>query len=601
MRFKFLPNNLKRQFNSIFNKNERLATNVVDSTPSSTFDMSSRHITTFNSGYLVPVFCKEVLPGDIWDIDVSTVLRLSTPTTATMESAQYDIMFFAVPNRLVYENWKYFMGENKSAGFQKEYKKLPTINYDVSFKYKENDLASYLGFPVNVDMSKINVPVNSLYFKAYGKIWNDFFRDENLQSEIEITNNNKNDENVSVSDYKDNDYNVSIQIGQGLAPVSRLSDYFSTCLPYPQKGDVVDINSLPLNNLVVSGSVVNDENKTKLFSPSWYTNNGSSFPNKSGANYSNLAISSGSSTVGTGDNVSDVGLVKPYIKYDEAETTNLSLKLDQNTKISVDGNFQAYNINDLRLAIAVQHIRELDARGGTRYTEILLNHFGIAVSDARLQRAELIGGFKNNVNISNVVQSSATQQGSPLGLLGGVSVSGSVSPRTISYAAEEHSIIMGFVIVRAAITYSQGLDKQFTRCEKIDYYEPLLAHIGEQPVYKYELFLDDSEGESNKNNEIFGFNEPWADYRYSKNIASGYLSVNSDLSLASLYTYTEKYNNAPVLGDQWIKANEKAIGDTLLLDNTKMEYVNQFLGDFFFKVKTTRKMPVYGVPGIHKV
>lgn len=607
-KYKILPERLQSQSNNILNKDERLATNTVESHPTSTFDKSSRHLTTFDSGKLVPIYVDEVLPGDIFSINPTTLIRLATPSAATMESPVYDIFFFFVPNRIIWENWKYFMGENKEAGFQKNYKKVPLINYDTEFKYTENDLASYLGIPVNVDMSKINVPLSSLYFKAYGKIWNDFFRDQNIMSEIDIFNNNNVDSNVTVSDYKDSDdYNKTIQIGKGLAPVTRLPDYFSTCLPYPQKGDSVSLDTLPLNNLTVDIPKLNITSERNLITPSdvqqqklrLFKRDGGQFKVSGNNNSSNILVNN----IGANDNTGVIGASANADQHTQSTVsefayTAYSVIPKNGVPVNVqDGH--AYSVNDLRLSLAIQHMRELDARSGTRYIEYLLSHFGISVSNARLDRAEQIGGFRSNINISNVVQTSAGSSGSPLGVLGGVSVTSDNVPDLVEYASDEHGIIMGFVVVRPQINYSQGLEKKFTRCEKLDFYDPLLANIGEQPVKKYELFLDGSD--SNENNEIFGFNEAWADYRYSFNKLSGYVSVNSDYSLSTLYSYTEKYENAPVLGEKWMYPNSSVIGSTLLLNNDKTEYIHQFLGDFYFHATVTRRLPVYSIPGLSKI
>lgn len=610
MKFKMLPRNLRKQTNNILNKNERLATNVVDTHPVSVFDKSHRHLTTFDSSKLIPIFVDECYPGDIFKVNTSTLIRLATPAAATMENPIYDIAFYFVPYRILWENFKALMGENKSAGYQKDIKRAPIINYDVDLIYNSDDLASYLGFPVNKNFKNSGLKINSLWFKAYGKVWNDYYRDENLQSEIDITNNNKNDSDVIVSDYKSStDYNKLVQIGKSLAPVSRLADYFSTCLPFPQKGDAVTIDSLPLKNLQVNLNkipVLPDLSNPNYQSPYFRQRNVQGNITGTNVQLRNLGINSSSKTTTSNlfiknDNIMQNRQATPAI---DGSTDSVDFDMgyvsgsNVGTISSTTGS--TYSVNDLRLSLAIQHIRELDARGGTRYTEYLLNHFGIAASDARLDRAEYIGGFRDNINISNVVQSSNGPSSSPLGVLGGVSVSSAISPRPVNYAVQEHGIIMGFVTVRPQINYSQGLEKKFTRCEKLDYYDPLLANIGEQPVYKYELFLDDKVG-SNTNNLVFGYNEAWADLRYANNKLSGYVSVNATNSIASLYTYTDNYANAPTLNPQWMESKSSTIGQTLLLNNQKVEYIHQFLADFYFNSQVSRKMPVFSIPGLRKV
>lgn len=628
MNFKFLKNRLKYHAKNIFDKNERLATNVVDPKPTSRFDISFRNLTTFDSGKLIPIFTKECLPGDIWDIDISAIFRLGTPQAATMDNPTYDISFFFIPNRVLWENWKALMGENKNAGFQKDIQNVPLILYDRLENdgsggdiYNQDDLASYMGFPQNVEMANIGVPISSLWFKAYGKVWNDFYRDQNLQSEIDITNGNKNDNNVSFKEhYSGNfDYNTTVQVGKGLAPVSRLADYFSTALPYPQKGDPVSLEILKLNSLLVGGPIrntprtvetqpntVNNNDFTQsMFRPNFYMDVGISTPNSAlpvAANQSNIGYTAtiGETNYEVKEYVGKVGTTSVDLRASgdwfyamELDPTKSYVQLKDNQDTN-----PLFNINDLRLSIAIQHIRELDARGGTRYTEILLNHFGLSVSDSRLDRAEYIGGWRDIINIGNVVQSSAGNATSPLGVLGGVSVTAANSKNTISYACQEHGIILGFVVVRSNISYSQGLDKQFTRVERFDFYDPELANIGEQPIKKYELYLGP---DSESNNSVFGYNEAWADYRYSKNMLTGYLSVNNEKSLSNLYAYTEKYATYPTLSGEWMSYNNKVIGDTQLLNNNLSEYIHQFMADFYFSARVSRKMPMYSIPGLRRI
>lgn len=594
MRFKFFADRLKKQAKSIFNKNERLATQVVDPKPVSTFDISSRHMTTFNSGLLVPIYCKEVLPGDIWNIDIKSIIRLGTPQAATMENALYDISFFFVPNRIVWDGWKYFMGESKSAGYQEDYDTVPVITFDAaSFSYNQDDLASYLGFPQNITLTNLDVPVSAIPFKSYIKIWNDYYRDENLQSEIDNTNNNNPDANVKTSDYNGQAYNLSLQIGKGLAPVSRLADYFSTCLPWPQKGDPVGIDNISLANLIVTGGVVNDPSGSNSQIAVYDSNGNAITGTATTGTVFGLSLDAGSNNVSVGSIAAGGSKISDAYQ---------KLKIGDDASIQLDDTIQPYNLNDLRIAIAIQHMRELDARGGTRYVEMLLNHFGVSASDSRLDRAEYIGGFRDTVNIDNVVQSSAGSSESPLGVVGGVSITTSKNPATITYAAKEHGFIFAMITVRSNINYSQGLDKQFTKVEKYDFYDPVFANIGEQPVKKYELFLGRSNGDgSSTNNDIFGYNEAWAEYRYSKNLLSGYVSVNNSTSLANLYAYTEKYATAPSLTGDWMTYNKSVIGDTQLLNNNSSEFIHQFLADFYFDVKVTRKMPVYSIPGLKRV
>lgn len=621
MKFKILSNRLKKNTKDIFNKNDRLATTVVNPVPVSKFDQSFRHLTTFNSGKLVPIFCREMYPGDVVDIDVKMLLRLSTPQAATMDNPVYDVAFYFVPWRILWKEWKNLMGESKTAGFQKDVENVPLMDYSPQtsaitdgFKYTENDLAAYLGFPINVNMSNIGVPISALWFKAYGQIWNDFYRDQNLQSEIDITNNNNNDANVVVNNYTGsatgsdisgpgNLWPSGIQTGFGLAPTSRLADYFSTALPWPQKGDSVTIDTLSLSNVLISGHIVNNPDsqdinglpvqtqyafQPQLFSKTSSTTKGTLFAGTStgtpSGDYSSFNAKFGATSV----------------DLSTADNLYMDLALDPNsTSIAYANNSTNYSINDLRLALAIQHIREKDARGGTRYIEFLLNHFGVSATDARLDRSEYIGGWRDSVSMNNIVQASNGNAASPLGTIGGVSVTYGVNKDHISYACEEHGCVIGVITIRSNISYSQGLDKQFTRTERLDFYLPELANIGEQPIKKFELFLEGTP--NNNNNDVFGYNEAWADLRWTKNILSGYCSVNSTLSIASLYTYTQKYDSTPTLTGDWMIYDGSIIRDTLTLNNNQVEFVNEFIGDFYFDYKIQRKMPAFSIPGLKRV
>lgn len=588
MEFKNLVSQASKQANSIFNKNDRIATNIVKPIPTSKFDLSFTNTTTFNSGLLVPIFFKECIPGDFWDIDVSTLIRQSAISAPVMDNAIFDISFFFVPYRLIQKDFKYLMGENKNAGIQSGVQKLQALTFDIAFKYSVGDLANYLGIPSDVDMSKTGLKINTLPFKAYGKIWNDFFRDQNVQGEIDIENNGHPLDDLKISEYNSlgqkTFYNI-IQYGKGLAPTSRLSDYFSTCLPYTQKGPAVEISSLALNNLVIG-----------------------SIPIENGSLYSEFAFNPYASTMTPGDPVAGnyklvgnkddggvgFGPSSPYIS-----PLYMSLKTKEGSGYISAPNGEPYTVNDLRMSVALQHFYEKNARGGTRYSEILFNHFGISINDSEIDRAEYIGGFRNNVVINNVVQSSASTATSPIGSVGAVSITGAKVPK-IEYAVEQFGLIMGCITIRSNVSYGQGLDRFWLKEDYLDFYWPSFANIGEQPVYKYELFL--SETGSDDNLETFGYNEPFAYLRYSQNMLSGFLSPNNANSLIDLYSFTEKYKNAPTLNGDWMEYDKDIIGNTMILDaDENVEFFHQYMANFYFNVYVDRQLPLYGIPGIDKI
>lgn len=591
MGIKNIPKFLSKSFTRTYDKNVRQATEIVQDTKASTFDISHNVKTTFDSGKLIPIHNSEVLPGDIINLNIATLIKMSSPQASTMEAAQYDISAYFVPMRVVWENTPYFFGESKTAGIQRNFKSMPVIDYDSpGAQYKESDLGAYLNIPQYIGLQGAKTPVNALYFKAYAKIWNDWYRDQNLQGEIDLYNNGKVDDNVKWSEYMGKPYNSSIQIGQGLAPTSRLSDYFSTALPYTQKGDTV---RLPLGQYapIINNGVGTDQSFPGINLEqelSTYTNSaktaGKSYLIAKG-NYPNSDTSlKNRQDWTTGDNerlAGDTGTVYTSYITDLTRATGTT-------------------INQLRLAATLQQLREKEARGGTRYTEVLYSQWGIQASDARLQRAEYIGGFKGQTNI-NTVLSTATTQNQPVGTQAGYSVNQGQTTNTISYAAEEHGILMVLLTLRPIINYSQGIPKHLTKTHKIEFYNPVFANIGEQPILKREINLTDFNPE--QNTEIWGYNEAWAEYRYTNNYLTGFLSVNSPESLANLYTYTEKYGGiSPTLSAQWMESSKSIIGDTLLVNSTgQLEYLHQFIGDFYLDFKITRKMPLHGIPGVSKI
>lgn len=657
---KLLKSYSSRNSNSVYSKNERIATTLTEPPRVSTFNLSRRHLTTFNNSKLVPIFIDEVLPGDTWNISLSALIRMSTPQAPTMENPKVDFAFFFVPNNVIYPEFKYLMGETKNAGFQPEVTQLPVLTYSQGQSYNENDLAAYLGIPIGVDMSKTGVNISSLPFKAYIQIWNDWYRDENLQSEIDNTNNNNNDKNLTVSNFWNQDYNLSLQVGKGLAPVSRLPDYFSTCLPWTQKGNPIDIftgygidlSKVGLGtmwgngNPNVSGALQGWTGKGTPPNPwlpldmiNYASNSGTiSYSNGFGNAYGDLGLK-----IGFGNNnvnlanfnglaLGDINYVGNYApvfrklynnnldmqngisstNMSPGNATSFSIPLWRIGMFSSDltnpriaplsgiggTNNVGFTINDLRGLIALQHFQELDARGGTRYVELLRSHFGVKAPDDILYRSQYIGGFRSDISIDNVIQSSQGDSNSPLGSIGGYSVSGINKNGLITYSAKVHGHIIGLCCVRPVVSYSQTLPKLFTRTEKFDFYFPDFANIGEQPVKNYELYLSEN---PQSNNSTFGFQEAWATYRYSFNKLTGYMSVNSSLSMSNLYSYVEKYTSTPVLNGEWMKSNPSIISSTLMLNSQQLEFINDFLADFYFNVYATRPLPVQSIPGMNRI
>ncbi len=515
----------------IYQQNELQNTTILPENRVSTFSQNYKLLTTFDSGKLVPLMSKQVLPGDIFEIDVKALIKQVSPVFPTMGQAKFDIFSFFVPNRLVWDDFRYFMGESKSAWVPSEEFVVPHIKADLQadqFFYNENDLASYLGLPLNKKLFKNENTYNRLKLNVYCQIWNDWFRDENLQDEILFSRESKDISVDNVIDETTTSFYSNLQYGKELAPVSKLPDYFTTCLPSPQKGSQVDL-------------------------------------------------------------LSSFGKV-PVVYGTPEDTASLVADLSQSDAV--------IGINDLRFSIALQQFRELNARGGTRYIEMVLSHFGVNSRDLRTQRAQYLGGLTRSILMTQVLQmteSSATDSVSTgLGAFGGMSNTYIESDQyeKILFTAEEHGYIMFVCCVRTEQIYSQGVDKDWNTRTLTDFYFPTFANIGEQPVYTSEIFFDEN---SKNETTIFGYNEAWSYLRWETNKLTGYFSPDSELSLLS-FTYANNFKNAPVLNDDFIRQDKNNVAQTL-----KYQESHQYYGEFAFIIKVSRVLPVQSIPGLFRV
>lgn len=502
--------------------------------PRSVFDRSHGYKTTFNSGYLVPFYVDEVLPGDSFKLTATLFARLATPIVPFMDNLYLETFFFFVPNRLVWDNWQKFNGEQKNPTDLTDFL-IPTVS---GTNVKNQTLWDYFGLPTNVNKA---LKVNALPFRAYNLIFNEWFRDENLQESLK----------VPTGDGPDNltDYNL---VHRG-----KRHDYFTSCLPWPQKGPGVEISIGGQAKVSISGS------------------GDPVFTSHSGTNVlGNLAAASGTSsnvvyTVNTGHVDKILTWVNPAL----SATADLSTA----TPIS---------INDLRQAFQVQKLYERDARGGTRYTEILRSHFGVISPDARLQRPEYLGGSSARISINPVQQTSATNETTPQGNLAAFGVV-SDSFHGFSKSFVEHGYVFGFVNVRADLTYQQGLNRMWSRRGRFDFYWPVLAHLGEQAVLNKEIYAQGTADDDN----VFGYQERYAEYRYYPGQITGKFRSTDPQPLDSWHL-AQKFSSLPTLSAQFIQ------------DNPPVERVvavtsePQFLFDSYIRLKCARPMPVYSVPGL---
>lgn len=569
------------------NSNSRFAQAPQVDIQRSTFDRSSGHKTTFNAGKLVPIYVDEVLPGDTFEMKTSTIIRGSTPIFPVMDNANLDIYFFFVPNRLVWDHWKEFNGENTTSKWEQtvEYsipQMAPPLSNGSVVGWEKGTLADYMGIPtlVGPGASQTNpeYSVNHLPFRAYCLIWNEWFRDQNLQDPVLIdTGDSQTNGSHLVPENNPNKtavYQAALS-GANLLPVNKYFDYFTGALPEPQKGpDVL----LPLGSVapVITNNETNKitSNAAMIFSAPQ--------TGETGSNHI-LFIQKGTGGASTNQGRLVAG-------NQNASGGDITQIVPQNLVADL-GNATAATINELRLAFQLQKLYERDARGGTRYIEIIKSHFGVTSPDARLQRPEYLGGERIPINIDQVIQTSGTMEGTtPQGNTGAYSLTGNQGSY-FKHSFVEHGYVLGLACVRTEHTYQQGLEKIWNRKNRFDFYWPALANIGEQAILNKEIFLQPSNA---TNEEAFGYQEAWAEYRYKPSRVSSAFRSNVTGSLDAWH-YADYYEKLPKLSAEWIEETYKNVDRTLAVQSTLED---QYIADFWFKCKCTRPMPIYSIPGL---
>lgn len=535
----------------------------------STFDRSHSLKTSFNVGDIVPFFIDEVLPGDTFNVDTSKVVRLQTLLTPVMDNIYLDTYYFFVPNRLTWSHWKQFNGENTESAWlpQTEYE-VPQITAPADTGWSVGTIADYLGVPTGVP----NLSVSALPFRAYALIMNEWFRDENLSDPLVVPV-----DDATVAGVNTGTFVTDVAKGGLPYKASKYHDYFTSCLPSPQKGPdvlipVATAGSYPVvpRADVVSPDILGNQPYTAKF-----------IGNPGDSDYNGLGF--GSNGIQISANAPLGGTAKPIIN---------------NLWAVSDGNAASATINQLRMAFQIQKLYEKDARGGSRYIEILKSHFGVTSPDARLQRPEYLGGNRIPININQVVQQSATASGETAqGTVTGMSVTTDThSDFTKSFT--EHGFVIGVMVARYDHTYQQGLERFWSRKDRFDYYWPVFANIGEQAVKNKEIYAQGPAKKDSVGNviddQVFGYQEAWADYRYKPSRVTGEMRSQYAQSL-DVWHLADDYESLPMLSDSWIREDKSNVDRVLAVTSATS---NQLFADIYIKNRTTRPMPMYSIPGL---
>ena len=532
---------------------------------------------TLNAGQLIPFYVDEVLPGDTFSVDQAAIIRMTTPIFPVMDNCYMDIYYFFTPNRILWKNWKRFMGENDNGPWaQTQEYTIPQIKVQASNSGHslplEGSLMDYMGIPTKVCKDQnTEFEVNALPFRAYAMIWQEWFRDQNVDNPAI---NSIDDATVTYADGNDTKKLETVlqeaYRGGRPLPVNKFHDYFTSALPTPQKaGQPV---SIPLTGSAPLGMYNPTTGKVTINS----------------AEMKNIAKDAGLLSTGSTFNAADwdVG---------DGPVANKGLAVGKNvlqtyTGITLGADLSmvdATTINQLRQAFQVQKYYEQLARGGSRYREMIYSLFHTKISDKTVQIPEYLGGTRISINMSQVIQTSGTTADSPQGNTAAVSVT-PYNGHMFTKSFEEHGFVIGVCCIRHDHTYQQGLERMWSRKTNLDFYYPVFANLGEQAILKKELYLTGTSADE----QAFGYQEAWAEYRMKPNRISGKFRSNAEGTLDSWH-YGDKYTETPNLSQAWMKEGDSEIQRTLAVDNEP-----QFIMDTIIDNTSVRPMPMYSIPGL---
>lgn len=555
--------------------NERHFSQIPEMKASRTrFNRDQTILTTFDSGKLIPFYVDEVLPGDTFSVDTAAIIRMTTPKYPVFDDAFIDFYYFYCPNRIIWANFKAFMGEvEKTPWMPQQNYQVPKIQIRGSEEKPqplEGSILDYMGVPTKI---KKTFDINALPVRAYVMIWNEFFRDQNVENQANITFYDT-PYAVYSDDGKEDNLDVILAYaitGGRCLPVNKFHDYFTSCLPYPQQGPEV---TLPMtgNAMIKAYNGAAEKRNEVSLNVLGFSQDGQS----SAQNVLNTILSSNGKF--------PVQLNGKSIAFDK------DMKGMDAAYLGADlSTVTAATINDLRKAVAVQQYYEALARGGSRYREQVQALWNVTISDKTVQIPEYLGGGRYHININQIVQT-ADNDKAPLGETGAISVT-PINESSFTKSFEEHGFVIGVCCVRHNRSYQQGLERFWSRKDRLDYYVPQFANLGEQPVKKKEIMLT---GEAT-DEETFGYQEAWADYRMKPNRVSGLMRSNATGTL-DFWHYADNYKTVPTLSQGWMEEGKAEIARTLVVQNEP-----QFFGAIRVANKTTRRMPLYSVPGLYKL